>query len=59
MIYPERLGMHSDVWLSTMLSRARQSACRAKRLIIVNSGYEMKKFFFEKGQGTEYPYYLD
>lgn len=46
-IYPDRKGEHSQVWIGTMLSRARQEIYKGKRLLLVGSGYASKRFFFE------------
>ncbi|MCD6045745.1 MAG: hypothetical protein K0R48_908 [Gammaproteobacteria bacterium] len=46
-VYPELLGEHSKIWFATMLSRARQSACKGKRLILVGAGEETRRPFLE------------
>jgi biotin carboxylase len=46
-VYPELLGEHSKIWFATMFSRARQSACKGKRLLLVGAGDETRRPFLE------------
>lgn len=49
-IYPERSGEHSRIWVATMLSKARQTFFKGKKLILVGAGYSAKKFYFDRAQ---------
>ena len=46
-VYPEQIGEHSKIWFATMFSKARQNACKAKRLILVGAGDETRRPFLE------------
>lgn len=46
-VYPELLGEHSKIWFATMFNRARQSACKGKRLILVGAGDQTRRPFLE------------
>ncbi|MBY0378641.1 MAG: MFS transporter, partial [Gammaproteobacteria bacterium] len=46
-VYPEQLGEHSKVWFATMFSKARQNACKSKRLILVGAGNKTRLPFLE------------
>ncbi|MBI3550135.1 MAG: ATP-grasp domain-containing protein [Elusimicrobia bacterium] len=47
---PGQEGLSSRGWIANMLARAAREAMRGKRLVIVGSGYESKRFFFEKAK---------
>ena len=50
-VYPEKTGAHSIPWLVTMLTRARKSMYRDKRLILVGAGSVSNKKNLEEIMG--------
>ncbi|UPT73414.1 MAG: ATP-grasp domain-containing protein [Elusimicrobiota bacterium] len=49
-MHPERKGFHSELYVATMLQRARRDALEGKRILLVGSGYAGKRPIFVRAK---------